>query len=102
MARVATRAVARPSARSRSAPPAIVRARPGAPNILVVLVDDLAAGGDDRRAAELRAGRDDGSEVLATLDAGATIEVLEVSGGQVWGVAPGEGLVGYLAADALA
>jgi len=42
------------------------------------------------------------SEVLAELNAGDMFEVLELSGLNAWGVAPATGLVGYIAASALA
>jgi hypothetical protein len=48
------------------------------------------------RAAPLRAGPDAGSPVLATLEAGAPFDLLERSGGRLWGVAPGANRVGYL------
>jgi hypothetical protein len=53
------------------------------------------------RVATLRTGRDPASEPLAQLEPGDVIEVLELSGGLVWGVAPGKELVGYLDAAAL-
>ena len=52
-------------------------------------------------AAGLRAARDAGSEVLATLAAGDAFELLDVTGDTGWGVAPGAGLVGYLPAALL-
>jgi hypothetical protein len=51
--------------------------------------------------AALRAGPDADSEVLAELVAGDVVEVLELSGSNAWGVAPGPGLVGYIDAGAL-
>jgi hypothetical protein len=54
------------------------------------------------RAVTLRAARPSDSEVLAQLDPGDSFEVLELAGGNAWGVAPGIGLVGYLDADSLA
>jgi len=41
------------------------------------------------------------SMVLAELASGETFEVLEVAGGQAWGIAPVMGLVGYCDADKL-
>jgi hypothetical protein len=38
---------------------------------------------------------------LTTLHKGDVFEVLEVAGANAWGVAPGPGLVGYVAASAL-
>ena len=49
----------------------------------------------------LRAGRDAGSEAIATLAAGDAFELLDVTGGIAWGVEPSRGLVGYLDAAAL-
>jgi hypothetical protein len=51
--------------------------------------------------AELRSGPDGGADTLAVLDAGAPFEVLEVSAGFAWGLAPDQALAGYLDADAL-
>lgn len=51
------------------------------------------------RAAALTAG--DGAETLADMAAGEAFDVLELSGDQAWGFAPGRGLAGYLPADAL-
>lgn len=53
-------------------------------------------------AAELRLSAAPDSEVLAQLAAGDAFEVLELAGSHAWGVAPGPGLVGYIAASALA
>lgn len=53
------------------------------------------------RAAALNPSREIGDEQLAQLAAGDRFEVLELAGGQAWGVAPVQGLVGYLDADAL-
>ena len=53
-------------------------------------------------AADLRAGPGQESEVLATLAAGDGFEMLELAGGNAWGVAPKQKLVGYIPADALA
>ncbi|RYD98206.1 MAG: SH3 domain-containing protein [Sphingomonadales bacterium] len=50
----------------------------------------------------LRAAPAADSEVLAELGEGDAFEVLELSGLNAWGVAPGVGLVGYIAASALA
>ena len=52
-------------------------------------------------SAALRAERDAASAVIATLDEGATFELLDLLGSDAWGVAPAEQLVGYVAADAL-
>jgi hypothetical protein len=51
--------------------------------------------------AELRAARLRDSEVVAQLHSGDVFEVLELSGGSAWGVAPGAGLVGYIDATAV-
>ncbi|UUY01320.1 SH3 domain-containing protein [Sphingomonas sp. J315] len=53
------------------------------------------------RATALRAGRDAGTELLATLNAGDLFEALELSAGLAWGSAPAHGLVGYVAASDL-
>ncbi|WP_245646578.1 SH3 domain-containing protein [Sphingomonas soli] len=50
----------------------------------------------------LRAKPDADSEILTELSAGEAFEVLELSGLNAWGVAPRVGLVGYIAASALA
>jgi len=52
-------------------------------------------------AAALRATKKSDSEILAQLDSGSIFEVLELSGGNAWGVAPAVGLVGYIDASAL-
>jgi hypothetical protein len=52
--------------------------------------------------ANLRESAAADSEVLASLAAGDTFEVLELAGTHAWGVAPGAGLVGYIPASALA
>ena len=54
------------------------------------------------RAALLKSGRESADEQLAQLAAGEPFELLELAGDQAWGVAPAQGLVGYLDADALA
>ena len=41
------------------------------------------------------------SEVIAQLDSGSIFEVLELSGGNAWGVDAASGLVGYIDASAL-
>ena len=51
--------------------------------------------------AELRVARPEDSEVLATLAAGDVFEMLELSAGLAWGVAPRAGLVGYIPEAAL-
>lgn len=53
------------------------------------------------RAATLRAGRDAATETVTELAPGDVFELLDVTGGIAWGIAPGQGLVGYLDADAL-
>ncbi len=53
-------------------------------------------------AAALRAAPAADSEVLAALKAGDVFEMLELTGSNAWGVAPGPGLVGYIDAAALA
>ena len=53
-------------------------------------------------AVALRAKPSADSEVLVELSAGDVFEVLELSGLNAWGVAPATGLVGYIAASALA
>lgn len=49
----------------------------------------------------LRAARVGDSEVVAQLKSGDIFEVLELSGGSAWGVAPRVGLVGYIDAAAV-
>ncbi|PKP91410.1 MAG: hypothetical protein CVT77_12370 [Alphaproteobacteria bacterium HGW-Alphaproteobacteria-16] len=49
----------------------------------------------------LRASRDADSETLVELAAGDIFEVLELSAGHAWGLAPGTGLVGYVDASNL-
>ncbi len=51
--------------------------------------------------AALRAARAKDAERVADLHAGDIFEVLELSGGIAWGVAPGAGLVGYVEAGAI-
>lgn len=53
-------------------------------------------------AATLRAASAADSEILAQLPAGDVFEVLELAGGNAWGVAQGLGLVGYIDAATLA
>jgi hypothetical protein len=53
-----------------------------------------------RRHAARRIRRRFGN-VLAQLSPGDTFEVLELAGGNAWGVARGPGLVGYIDAGAL-
>lgn len=53
------------------------------------------------RGVALRASREADAEVLSQLQQGDLFEVLELAGGNAWGVAPGAGLVGYVEADAL-
>ena len=52
--------------------------------------------------ATLRAARERESEVLADLAAGDRFELLDLMGDSAWGVAPAQGLVGYLPAACLA
>jgi len=54
-----------------------------------------------RASAALRTGRGLDSPVAATLAAGDPFELLDLIGGDAWGVAPDHGLVGYLPASAL-
>jgi hypothetical protein len=49
----------------------------------------------------LRAARVRDSDAVAELHSGDVFEVLELSGGVAWGVAPGVGLVGYVDAGAI-
>ena len=49
----------------------------------------------------LREGRGSDSTVLAELTSGERFEVLEIAGGQAWGIATHMGLVGYCDADGL-
>ncbi|MET0307079.1 MAG: SH3 domain-containing protein [Sphingomonas sp.] len=49
----------------------------------------------------LRAASPRDSEILVRLSAGDTFEVLELAGGNAWGVARSTGLVGYIDAAAL-
>lgn len=51
--------------------------------------------------AALRAAKAKDSEIVAQLHAGDVFEILELSGGNAWGVAPGAGLVGYVDAAAI-
>lgn len=44
----------------------------------------------------LRAGPGADSEAVAQLAAGEIFEILELAGGNAWGVAPAHGLVGYI------
>ncbi len=50
----------------------------------------------------LRAGPTADADVLCDLKPGDDFEVLELAGTNAWGVAPGVGLVGYIAASVLA
>jgi hypothetical protein len=52
-------------------------------------------------ATSLRTASAGDSEILAQLSAGDIFEVLELAGGNAWGVARGPGLVGYIDAGAL-
>ncbi|WP_316251073.1 SH3 domain-containing protein [Sphingomonas sp. JC676] len=52
-------------------------------------------------AISLRAASAADSEILAQLPQGDVFEVLELAGGNAWGVARGPGLVGYIDAGAL-
>lgn len=49
----------------------------------------------------LRVSAKGGEAPLTMLRKGDVFEVLEVAGGNAWGVAPGPGLVGYVDASAL-
>lgn len=51
--------------------------------------------------AALRATKARDSDVVAQLKAGDVFEILELSGGNAWGTAPGVGLVGYIDAAAV-
>ena len=52
-------------------------------------------------AAELRSAPAGDADILAGLSPGDAFEVLELAGGNAWGVAPRVGLVGYICASAL-
>ena len=52
-------------------------------------------------ATTLRAARPADSEAMATLGAGEPFELLDVTGGDAWGIATAHGLVGYLDAALL-
>ncbi|MHA6721232.1 SH3 domain-containing protein [Sphingomonas sp. RS6] len=54
-----------------------------------------------RVAAALIAAPRPDAELLATLIPGDPFEMLELAGGRAWGVAPRQGLVGYVDASAL-
>lgn len=49
----------------------------------------------------LRTTKSRDSEVMAQLKAGDVFEILELSGGNAWGMAPGVGLAGYIDAAAV-
>jgi hypothetical protein len=51
--------------------------------------------------ALLRLAARDDSEVLAELVPGTAFEVFDIAGGTAWGIATGEGLVGYIDASAI-
>lgn len=51
--------------------------------------------------AALRESRAADSAALASLEAGETFEVLDVTGDIAWGIAPKSGMVGYLDAAVL-
>ncbi len=53
------------------------------------------------RDVVLREGRDAASDAMATLAAGEPFELLDLTGGVAWGIAPAHGLVGYLDAASL-
>jgi hypothetical protein len=53
------------------------------------------------RAAALRGGRGADAPVLAELADGEPFELLDVTGGIAWGIAPTHDRVGYVVADAL-
>ena len=52
-------------------------------------------------STDLRAAAAAGSDVIARLKAGDVFEVLELAGGNAWGIAPSAGLVGYVPATAV-
>jgi hypothetical protein len=54
-----------------------------------------------RISAELKSDPAEGGDTLASLAAGETFEVLEIAGHRAWGVAPAQGLVGYVDLAAL-
>ena len=54
-----------------------------------------------RVSSGLRAEPDASSAALATLSGGSTFEVLDLLEAFAWGLAPAEGLVGYVACDDL-
>ncbi|HSX54841.1 MAG TPA: SH3 domain-containing protein [Sphingomonas sp.] len=49
----------------------------------------------------LRAAKEADAEVLTQLSEGDVFEMLELSAGTAWGIAPGSGLVGYVDAEQL-
>ena len=53
------------------------------------------------RAATVQATRDATSEVIAAIASGDRFEVLELAGDNAWGLAPAQGLVGYVDRTAL-
>ncbi len=53
------------------------------------------------RAVPLQSTRDSASAPLAAIAMGDRFEVLELAGGNAWGVAPDHGLVGYVDRTAL-
>ena len=53
------------------------------------------------RDALLREGRESNAPVLVALSADEMFELLDVTGGVAWGIAPAHGLVGYLPGDAI-
>lgn len=54
------------------------------------------------RAVALREAPEPDSKTMLQLNPGDIFEVLDITGGKAWGVAVPSGLVGYVAADALA
>lgn len=53
------------------------------------------------RPVSLQSTRDAASEVVADLASGDSFEVLELAGSNAWGIAPMQGLVGYVDRTAL-
>jgi len=92
--------------RSRPLDPRTNAVRPDIADVRLaeyVFAPHYAAAVERRIAAEtvLRAARPVDSEALATLGAGEPFELLDVTGGDAWGIATAHGLVGYLDAALL-
>jgi len=64
------------------------------------VIPECARVGDE--GARLRLATDEDSEIVATLDAGAKIEVLDIAGRWVWACLGPQGPSGYLEIDRLA